>query len=319
MDFSDHGVCRNWEQSFRLQEGSHYLDGAMTLTQVWGSLLIFIGCPILGGLPLIRWITYFLTRKRLQRLGTGNVSVSAAFYHGGKFVGILAVLSEALKGIAAVLLARSFFPLNPEWEIIALIALVFGRYFIGKGAGTTNVVWGYVVHDPIVAFLVFLIGGVSFTIVRDRQFGKIGVLILFPFLTALRHPAETGLIMSAIVLGCFLGWIYKQMPDDLDLRPETAQGESQAMFQFLRSDRGILSLEQPLNAKKVGEKAATLSELKRAGYPVPNGWILLPGDDPQPLIEALQPSPDHPLVVRSSAIGEDSEAASAAGDRKSVV
>lgn len=295
------------------------LDGAMTLTQVWGSLLIFIGCPILGGLPLISWITYLLTRKRLKQLGTGNVSVSAAFYHGGKFVGILAVLSEALKGIAAVLLARSFLPLNPEWEIISLIALVFGRYFIGKGAGTTNVVWGYVVHDPIVAFLVFLIGGISFTIVRDRQLGKIGVLILFPFLTALRHPGETGLIMSAIALGCFLGWVYKQIPDDLDLRPETAQGESQAMFQFLRSDRGILSLDQPLKAKKVGEKAATLSELRRAGYPVPKGWILLPGDDPQPLIEALQPSSNQPLVVRSSAIGEDSEAASAAGQYETIL
>ena len=153
------------------------LDDAMSLTQVWGSLLIFILCPILGGLPLISWITRLLTRKQLSQLGTGNISVSAAFYHGGKIVGILAVLSEAAKGIAAVLLARSFFLDRPEWEIISLIALVYGRYFIGKGAGTTNVVWGYIVHDPIVSFLVFLIGGIGFTIVRERRSGKFGVLI----------------------------------------------------------------------------------------------------------------------------------------------
>lgn len=47
--------------------------------------------------------------KDLRTLGTGNVSVSAAFYHGGRFAGILAVSSEALKGIGAVLLARFFF------------------------------------------------------------------------------------------------------------------------------------------------------------------------------------------------------------------
>jgi pyruvate,water dikinase len=104
----------------------------MTLTQVWGALLVFIVCPLLGGLPLIAWTTYALTRRRLAKLGTGNISVSAAFYHGGRVAGIAAVLSEALKGIAAVLLARSFFPADPAWELVALMALVVGRYWFGK-------------------------------------------------------------------------------------------------------------------------------------------------------------------------------------------
>jgi pyruvate,water dikinase len=288
------------------------------MTHVWGSLLIFVLCPILGGLPLIRWMTQGLTGRRLQEIGTGNISVSAAFYHGGKFAGILAVLSEALKGIVAVLLARSFFPDRPEWELISLIALVYGRYFIGKGAGTTNVVWGYVVHDPLTSFLVFLIGGIGFTILRQRQTGKFGVLILFPLITGLRHSQETKLILSAIGLAAFLGWIYNQIPDDLDLRPDTVQRGSSSMFQFLRDDRSLISLDQELHPEKVGQKAATLSKLKRSGYPVPEGWVLLPGDDPQRLIQAMQPSPEHPLIVRSSAIGEDSESASAAGQYESI-
>ncbi|NES82892.1 MAG: glycerol-3-phosphate acyltransferase, partial [Moorea sp. SIO2B7] len=110
----------------------------MTLNQVLGFLLIVTVCPILGGLPLIAWITYVLTRRNLAQVGTGNISVSAAFYHGGNLVGVLAVLSEAGKGIAAVLLARHFFPSESAWELIALIMLVLGRYWIGKGAGTTN-------------------------------------------------------------------------------------------------------------------------------------------------------------------------------------
>ena len=133
----------------------------MTLSHVWGSLIILIGCPLLGGIPLIEWITYGITGRQLSKLGTGNISVSAAFYHGGKLVGILAVLSEAAKGIIAVLLARHFFPLDSVWEIIALIALVIGRYWMGKGAGTTNVVWGVLVHDAVAFALVFLIGGIS--------------------------------------------------------------------------------------------------------------------------------------------------------------
>ena len=148
------------------------------LNEVWGALIIFFILPILGGLPLVAWITYAVSRKQLTKIGTGNISVSAAFYHGGTVAGILAVISEAAKGIIAVLIARTFFPTNPTWEIIALIALVMGRYWIGKGAGATNAVWGYAVHDWRIAALSFLIGGISFTVLRERELGRIGVLIL---------------------------------------------------------------------------------------------------------------------------------------------
>ena len=289
------------------------------MMQVWGTLLIFIVCPLLGGLPLIAWITFALTRRNLARLGTGNIGVQAAFYHGGTFVGILAVLSEAFKGIAAVLLARAFFPNNPTWELIALIALVMGRYWMGKGAGTTNVVWGYVVHDWKVALLVFLIGGIGFTIVRDRKYGRVWILILCPLILAMLYPREPERIVVAIALSILLSWIYQKIPDDLDLPTSESQPNSQKVFRFFRGDKAMISLEKSLDAVKVGQKAATLSKLKRWGYPVPPGWVLPPGDDPQPLIEFLHPSPQAPLVVRSSAIGEDSEQASAAGQYQTIL
>jgi phosphoenolpyruvate synthase/pyruvate phosphate dikinase/glycerol-3-phosphate acyltransferase PlsY len=299
----------------------------MELRQVWGALLILIVCPLLGGLPLIEWITYLLTRRRLSRLGTRNVSVSAAFYHGGKLAGIAAVLSEALKGVLAVGLARVFFSVHPwwqfssapEWDMVALIALVMGRYWISKGAGTTNVVWGYVLHDPIAALLVFIVSGVLFTIFRERRQGRVMVLILFPLVTAARHPQESALIVAAIVLGGLLGWIYEHIPDDLDLLPESSRRESQAVFKFFRSDRAVVTLDQTLQAEKVGQKAATLAKLKRWGYPVPPGWVLPPGDDAEPLVNLLDPSEDEPLVVRSSAVDEDSEQASAAGQYETVL
>ncbi len=291
----------------------------MTLTQVWGCLLIFTLCPLLGGLPLISWITYALTGRQLAKLGTGNVSVSAAFFHGGRLVGILAVLSEAAKGIAAVLLARYFFPTEPAWELISLIMLVMGRYWMGKGAGTTNVVWGFVVHAPVAALLVFLIGGVSFTILRDRKSGRFGVLILFPLILFLLHPHDSARIVIAIALGGLLAWIYQKIPDDLDLPSEEGKAESQPVFQFFRGDRAIISLDTKLDPNKVGQKAATLSQLKRWGYSVPTGWVLPPGDDPEPLIQYLPVSDSQPLAVRSSAVGEDSEQASAAGQYQSVL
>ncbi|MCC5601257.1 glycerol-3-phosphate acyltransferase [Nostoc favosum] len=292
----------------------------------WGVLVILIVCPLLGGLPLIAWITYALTRKQLSQVGTKNISVSAAFYHGGRFVGILAVLSEALKGVAAVLLTRVFFPEGSSWELIALIALVIGRYWIGRGAGTTNVVWGFVVHDPLVAIFVSFFAGISFTILQSRKVVKFGVLLLFPVFVIILHISDFPRMLAAIALAGLMGWIYTKIPDDMNLPAQEAQTESQAMLEFLRGDvydglrqRAMVSLDEELDAAIVGEKAATLSQIKRWGYPVPKGWVLAPIDDPDLLTEFLQPSELSPLVVRSSAIGEDSEHSSAAGQYETVL
>jgi pyruvate,water dikinase len=294
--------------------------------QVWGALVIFVVCPLLGGLPLIYGITNLFFSKDLRTLGTGNISVSAAFYHGGRFAGILAVCAEAFKGITAVLLARFFFPADAVWEVVALIALVMGRYWVGGGAGTTNVVWGYFVHDPVVAGLVWLMGGVGFTVLRDRKQAQFGILGLLILVTVLLHPQQPDLIVATAALAFLLGWIYTKIPDDLSLNSHAVQASSRSAFKFFQGDslkdpfqrRAIRSLDDGVDVDRYGQKAATLAHLKKLGYPVPLGWVLAAGDDPQPLIEQLNPSPKFPLIVRSSAIGEDSEGASAAGQYESL-
>lgn len=166
-------------------------------TSIWGSLVIFLLCPLLGGLPIIEWLTYGLTGQKLSQLGTRNISVSAAFYHGGTIVGILAALSEAGKGIAAVLLARYFFPTELIWQLMALMALIMGRYWMGKGAGTTNLFWGMMVHDWQATFLTALIAGGSFTIFRNRSTGRLIALFLLAFILTLRHANDSGYIAIA--------------------------------------------------------------------------------------------------------------------------
>lgn len=291
----------------------------MTLTQVWGACIVIFICPIIGSIPLTRWLIRLLTGKNLAQIGTGNVGISAAFYHGGRWAGILAVLIEAAKGIGAVLVARYFFPADPTWELIAMMALVLGRYWSGQGAGTTNVTWGYVVHDWRIAAMTLFFSGISFTLLRQRKFGKYVVLILLPLLTLLLYPSDEDRILAAAVLSLLMAWIYQRIPDDLDLSEQEASTSSKGMFRFLRGDRSAQSLQQPLQANKVGNKAATLAQLYQLGYPVPMGWVLLAGDDPAAVTEAAQPSGGKPVVVRSSAVGEDSETASAAGQYQSLL
>ena len=147
------------------------------MQEVWGSLVICTVCPLLGSLPLIDWLSYGFTGQKLSQMGTGNVSVSAAFYHGGRGLGIAAVCSEALKGIFAILLTRLFFPPGSVWELMALIGVVIGRYWGGKGAGVTNVVWGLLLHDPMGTSLMIVLSAMSFTLWRDRSSGRLAALL----------------------------------------------------------------------------------------------------------------------------------------------
>ncbi|MBD2343455.1 glycerol-3-phosphate acyltransferase [Anabaena subtropica] len=289
------------------------------MRELWGALVILIVCPLLGALPVIAWITYALKRRRLAQIGTKNVSVSAAFYHGGTLAGVLAVVSEALKGIAAISIARAFFPEGSFWELLSLIALVLGRYLIGRGAGTTNVVWGLLVHDPLIAIFVGLVAIISFTLLQSRNLVKYGVLFVFPLFVVLLHAEDFPKIITAFALAGLLWWIYKRIPDDLNLSSQEVDTESQAAFEYLRGNDTILTLDDELDQAIAGQKAATLSQIKRWGYQVPKGWLLVPGNDPEKLLEFLQPSELSPLVVRSSAIGEDSEQASAAGQYLTVL
>ncbi len=322
------------------------------MAEVLGALLIFTLIPVLGALPLTGWIVRLLTGKQLKKLGTGNVSVSAAFYHGGTPVGLMAVAAEAFKGLFAVFLARYFFEDDSVWGVLSLMFLVMGRYWGSQGAGTTNIAWGFFAYDPVVAGLTFLISLVGFTVLRMRQQGKQFVLVLLPVLTALRHPTDGMRILAVACLSGLVAWIYHKIPDDLDLPATASIGESRRMFRFFQGDRALNALTTQLSASKVGTKAATLSQLHAWGYLVPPGYVLQAGDDPAALIAtvfpqaSLQPTlqpnerPNERLsrqsskrtlsakkakmrdritvVARSSAAGEDTLTASAAGQYVSV-
>ncbi|MTJ17161.1 MULTISPECIES: glycerol-3-phosphate acyltransferase [unclassified Dolichospermum] len=285
----------------------------------FGILIILIFCPLLGAIPLISWITYALSGKKLANMGTGNISVAAAFYHGGKLAGSICVVSEAVKGVAVVTIAQYCFPSQPFSEIIALIALVIGRYVATKGAGTTNVAWGLLAHDPLVAAFVSLLAAIGFLITRSKETIKLGVLVIFPLFVGIVHSQDIARIIAAFALSALIYWIYNQIPDDLNLPVEEANPESQPMMAYLNHEEKIITLDDDLDGEVVGAKSATLSQLKRWGYAVPKGWVLSPDDDPTPLIDFLQPSQLSPLVVRSSAIGEDSQQASAAGQYETIL
>ncbi|MGF1494211.1 MAG: glycerol-3-phosphate acyltransferase [Microcoleaceae cyanobacterium] len=275
---------------------------------------LIVICFGLGALPLTGLVVRWISRTDLSQLGTGNVGVSAAFTHAGKAAGIAAALVEILRGITPVLLARFLLPSQPAWELVGLIALIAGRYWIGRGGGVTNATWGILIYFPPIAISVGLTGLVLWKLLRlNRLRGARWACASGPIWVWIWHqwprqmPLSIWELMAAVVLASLLIWININQSDDLGLYMK-------------RQDSA--NLDQELDPQRYGDKAARLSQLKQSGFQVPMGWVLpaVSQEDTEtpkssnPLIPEIH----FPLIVRSSAIGEDTDAHSAAGQYQTI-
>jgi phosphohistidine swiveling domain-containing protein len=276
----------------------------------------------LGALPLTRWVVRSIAGKDLSLLGTGNVGVSAAFIHGGKVAGIAAVLAEIARGIVPVLAARICLPDESAIALLLLIPLAAGRFAIARGGGVTNAVWGVFAFSPLVAFTSGISGLLAWGLAAG-WWGKGGRSRLF--------ASRCGCLSTPIWV-----WIWRQSLAEflaaaglafLLLAINLIQGDDMALSKSAQ----LFSLDDSLDAKVCGDKAAKLSQLKRAGFNVPSGWILSKEDIRKgegerdgklsisdSLIQNLKSKIPNRMIVRSSAVGEDGDTSSAAGQYQTI-
>ncbi|GFZ94716.1 glycerol-3-phosphate acyltransferase [Okeania sp. KiyG1] len=292
-------------------------------------LVLFLAiCFCLGALPLTGLIVKILANIDLRKVGTGNVSVAAAFTHAPKPAAITTVLAEIVRGIAPVLVAKVLFPEIFTLQLAGLILLVAGRYFIAKGGGVTNASWGVLVYSPVVALgsgitglLILVIGKQIFPKKNQniRQWAaRLGCLSSFLWVLLFRQSASFLELLAAAGLAIILVVINLRQSDDMALKKQI-----------------IFSLDNQLDAKICGEKAARLAQLKKVGFNIVEGFVLPATeagtrgnwnrevDSSLPTINSPLPKLDKmsinfPLIVRSSAVGEDSDNSSAAGQYQTI-
>lgn len=281
----------------------------LTIEQSWGVLLLLVLAPALGALPLGEW-----AGQAVRGI------LPAARQASQRDLLWLVMLVEALQGLGVVGLARQFFLAGSVWELVGLAALGLGRYWAGRRAAATSAISGACLHDPAAALLTGFLALVSFTLVRDRQAGRLVLWVIYPVVVGLLQPAAGDRVLAAMGLGALLAWTEYQTPVEPGHDPaaklvqaspvSTLGGRSRRLFALFRGDRSLKSLEDPLKAAIVGDKAANLSQLLRWGYPVLPGWVVLPGDDPGPLMAFLAQKTadggecfDPPLIARTSVQG----------------
>jgi hypothetical protein len=225
------------------------------MNPILGAILIFLVCPILGSFSLRRWRRW-------------------------------SWLLECGQGLFAVAIAKVFFGGHPEWEIIALMALAAGRFWVRQPGGFWSTIAGYAWHNPFAGLLLGLFSLIGVTIFRQGQQIRLVLLLMMPVLLALLSPRSMLVVLLAAGLSGILFGMEQQRPATTNAKP----------LKVFRAD----SLDDELHPETAGQAAVLFSQLKQQGLPIPPGWIIYPGDDPASLTAGLQPSMKQRYTVRTS-------------------
>ncbi len=112
--------------------------GSLSLTSALEALLLGY---VLGSIPFGLFFAFASGAGDVRKIGSGNIGATNVLRTGKKWAAAATLLCDGLKGVAAVLIARSLLP--PGCEIFAALAAVLGHIFPvwlgfkgGKGVAT---------------------------------------------------------------------------------------------------------------------------------------------------------------------------------------
>jgi hypothetical protein len=235
------------------------------MNQWLGAIVIFIICPLIGAVCVPA-----MPRSRRRRL------MPLPQVDWGQWGWAI----DIGQGLAAVGLSKLIFPENSAWDMIALMGVVAGRFWQQQPGGLVTMLAGYCLHNPVSGLLVLVFGAIGSIVFRENRQIMFVWLMLMPLMTVIQQPRSGILILlTAGLAGILYG-----------LEQRRAPAQAKATAKLFRAD----ALSDALNPATAGELAVNLAQLQQQGFPVPIGWVIYPGDDPESLGQMIQPL-DQPL------------------------
>ena len=105
--------------------------------------IILASAYLLGSVPFGYLLVRFFRKEDIRSVGSGNIGATNDARSGAKGLGILTLVLDALKGTAAVLLAKHLFPNTLDIAALAAVFAILGHVFPvwlgfkgGKGVAT---------------------------------------------------------------------------------------------------------------------------------------------------------------------------------------
>lgn len=256
----------------------------MTTEQILGGLLILTIGPIVGTIkPLWRDKTSWAIAQGLLCVGVSKLLFSYLFY------------DQFLATGSSVWVMT--------WDMIALMGLVLARSRGDRRVDLWSIAAGYGLHDPVSAGLAALLSSAGVICFRTNKQGLQVVLFAMMLVTALRYSSNQPLLVMTGLLCLMIYWSHEKADrsKEKSTQDSTQQINSpETEMKFFRADAAVVTFDDRVLPLQAGQPATYLSQLRRSGYSVPQGWMVYPGDDLETVITLVSPTAQVPAIVRYS-------------------
>jgi glycerol-3-phosphate acyltransferase PlsY len=155
------------------------------------TLLIAVLSYLLGSIPFGFLLVRIFRGQDIRKTGSGNIGATNVA-RSSPLLGILTLVLDALKGLAAVALAGVLFPGRNFLPVLAALFAIVGHMFplwlkFHGGKGVATGLGSFVLLTPKAVLIMLVIFVVVVLVFRFISLGSIVAVCLFPLLAWLLH------------------------------------------------------------------------------------------------------------------------------------
>jgi acyl phosphate:glycerol-3-phosphate acyltransferase len=163
---------------------------------------------LLGSIPFGYLLVRLFRKEDIRTVGSGNIGATNVVRSGAKGLGILTLLFDLLKGLAAVFIAYHFSgggPGNPsDLAVAAGVAAVLGHVFpvwlgFRGGKGVATALGVFIALTPLAALFALGVFIAIFLLTRYVSLASIAAAALMPLFAMLTSPDRSPVFIGGII------------------------------------------------------------------------------------------------------------------------
>jgi glycerol-3-phosphate acyltransferase PlsY len=163
---------------------------------------------LLGSIPFGYLLVRIFRKEDIRTTGSGNIGATNVARSGGKGLGILTLLLDLLKAVAAIVIAAHFAPGSPgfpsDLAVAAGIAAVLGHVFpvwlgFKGGKGVASALGVFIAIAPLAALCALGVFIVVFAITRYVSLASILAAAMMPLFCMLWMPDRSPIFVGGII------------------------------------------------------------------------------------------------------------------------
>ena len=169
---------------------------------------------LLGGMPFGYWFVKLSSGEDIRALGSGNIGATNVHRTRGTKAGVIVLLLDIAKGLAAVWIAAGATKGDPRAEALAAVAVLLGhcypvflRFRGGKAVACFIGAFGFLAPLALLTTLVVFVLVVAFS--KYISLGSILGVVIFPFLFNWIYDPPTPLLAASIFAAALIIWRHR--------------------------------------------------------------------------------------------------------------